>query len=158
MVSLRHPMMAEGAWSSSGARQRLSRPLQFAHLRVEHQVNGVLGCDYNISIGQRGKYSAMIRGALQSTRLVTNTAEVPGNAACSQLTTRRTFPSPGMRTASVNVQEVLSRTVTARYAVDGMSGTRSSTEIWGPSSRRGFPVVSLRTKLLVSRLRFFFRS
>jgi hypothetical protein len=50
MVSLRHPIMAEGAWSSSGARQRLSRPLQFEHLRVEHQVNGFLGCDYNISI------------------------------------------------------------------------------------------------------------
>jgi hypothetical protein len=53
MVSLRHPMMAEGAWSSSGARQRLSRPLQFEHLRVEHQVNGFLGCDYNISTCQR---------------------------------------------------------------------------------------------------------
>ena len=57
MVSLRHPIMAEGAWSSSGARQRLSRPLQFEHLRVEHQVNGFLGCDYNISICQRIGYT-----------------------------------------------------------------------------------------------------
>ena len=56
MVSLRHPIMAEGARSSSGARQRLSRPLQFEHLRVEHQVNGFLGCDYNISTCQRSLY------------------------------------------------------------------------------------------------------
>jgi hypothetical protein len=59
MVSLRHPIMAEGARSSSGARQRLSRPLQFEHLRVEHQVNGLLGCDYNISIGHRKGYTLM---------------------------------------------------------------------------------------------------
>jgi len=58
MVSLRHPIMAEGAWSSSGARQRLSRPLQFEHLRVEHQVNGFLGCDYNISTCHRVPYKA----------------------------------------------------------------------------------------------------
>jgi len=32
------------------------------------------------------------------------------------------------------VQYVLSLTVTARYAVDGMSGTRSSTAMCGPSS------------------------
>jgi len=50
MVSLRHPIMAEGVCSRSGARRRLSRPLQFEHLRVEHQVNSFLGCDYNISI------------------------------------------------------------------------------------------------------------
>jgi hypothetical protein len=75
MVSLRHPIMAEGAWSSSGARQRLSRPLQFEHLRVEHQINGFLGCDYNISMGQRCRYRVMIRWAPQSTRFVTNTTE-----------------------------------------------------------------------------------
>src|SRR5713101_5896753 len=57
MVSLRHSIMAEGACSRSGARRRLSRPLQFEHLRVEHQVNGFLGCDYNISIGQRIGYT-----------------------------------------------------------------------------------------------------
>jgi hypothetical protein len=57
MVSLRHPIMAEGAWSSSGARQRLSRPLQFEPLCMEHQVNGFLGCDYNISICQRSGLS-----------------------------------------------------------------------------------------------------
>ena len=57
MVSLRHPIMAEGACSGSGARRRLSRPLQFEHLRVEHQVNGFLGCDYNISICQRMGYT-----------------------------------------------------------------------------------------------------
>ena len=45
--------MAEGVWSGSSARRCLFRPMQFEHLRVEHQVNGFLGCDYNISIGQR---------------------------------------------------------------------------------------------------------
>src|SRR5215470_10944575 len=50
IVSLRHAIMAEGASSGSRARQRLSRPWPFAHLRVEHQVNGFLGCDYNIAL------------------------------------------------------------------------------------------------------------
>jgi len=98
----------------------------------------------------------MIRCASQSTRLVTNTTYVPVNSALLKLTTSRTLPSPGSRTARVNVQEVLSRTVTARYAMGGMSGTRSSTAIWGRSKQRGFPAASLRVKLWVSRLRFFF--
>jgi hypothetical protein len=53
MVSLHHPIMAEGAWSNSSARRCLFRPMQFEHLCVEHQVNSFLGCDYNISICQR---------------------------------------------------------------------------------------------------------
>src|SRR6516165_9448299 len=47
MMSLRYAIMAEGASSGSRARRRLSRPLQFEHLGVEHQINGFLGCDYN---------------------------------------------------------------------------------------------------------------
>src|SRR6266446_9785966 len=67
-----------------------------------------------VSIGQRCTYRVRIRCASQSTRLLTNTAEVPVNSAFFKLTTSRTVPSPGRRTASVKVQEVLSRTVTAR--------------------------------------------
>jgi hypothetical protein len=60
MVSLRHPIMAEGAWSGSSARRCLFRPVQFEHLRVEHQVNGFLGCDYNISTCHLSLYPRQI--------------------------------------------------------------------------------------------------
>jgi hypothetical protein len=52
--------MAEGASSGSRVRQRLSRPWLFEHLRVEHQVNGFLGCDYNISTGHLSLYPRQI--------------------------------------------------------------------------------------------------
>jgi hypothetical protein len=43
----------------------------------------------------------MICAAFQSTRFVTSTTERPVNDSCSQLTTSRTLPRPGSRTASV---------------------------------------------------------
>jgi hypothetical protein len=72
-------------------------------------------------VGQRCRDEVMVRWALQLARLVTNTAEVRVHAALAKLGTSRTLPSPPMRMARVDVQEVLSFTVTARYTGRGLS-------------------------------------
>jgi hypothetical protein len=48
MASLRHPIMVERSQDGSGMRAWLPLSPQLVHLCVEHQVNGFMGCDYNI--------------------------------------------------------------------------------------------------------------
>jgi hypothetical protein len=86
----------------------------------------------------------MIFAALQSTRFVTSTTERPINASCAKLTTMRTLPRPGRRTLSVKHQEVFALTVTGRYAVARISGTNSSTALWGLGSFMGQPLAYRR--------------
>jgi len=48
----------EGDGQSSGARTHRHIPLELVHLRTEHQVNGFVGCDYNIIPYQRRALNA----------------------------------------------------------------------------------------------------
>ena len=48
MASLRHPMMVERSQYGSGMRAWLHLSPQLVHRCVDHQVHGLMGCDYNI--------------------------------------------------------------------------------------------------------------
>jgi hypothetical protein len=50
MASLRHPIMVERSQYGSGMRAWLHLSPQLVHLCVEHQINGFMGCDYNIEL------------------------------------------------------------------------------------------------------------